>query len=91
MSYSATMVLPCKACGAECHVIIECADDPQDLRTVPVFCCKCATKIGQVPAVSVWTHATAREAITEWLSSREALPIAAQSHDKLVLDQLPST
>jgi hypothetical protein len=62
MPYSATMMLSCK-CGAECHVIMDCEDDPKDLRTVPVFCCKCSMKIGQVPALSVWSHPTSQEAL----------------------------
>jgi hypothetical protein len=72
MAYSATMVLPCKACGAECHVIIECDDDPQSLRTVPVFCCKCAIKIGQVPAISACTCSTAQEALTGWIEGHKS-------------------
>lgn len=70
MSYSATMVLPCRACGAECHVIIECDDDPQTLRTVPIVCCKCSTQIGRVPGVAVATHPTAGAALNSWLTGQ---------------------
>jgi hypothetical protein len=79
MSYSATMVLPCKACGAECHLIIECDDDPKDLRTVPIMCCRCSTKIGQLAAISVRTHPTARDALSDWLSGHKALPQCRQT------------
>jgi hypothetical protein len=67
MSYSATMVLPCK-CGAECHVIMECDDDAKDFHKVSVSCWKCQGRIGQVAALSAKTRATAREAIQDWLS-----------------------
>jgi hypothetical protein len=73
MSYSATMVLPCK-CGAECHVVLECDGDPKALRTVPIFCCKCSNQIGQVPALAVWTHPTARDALTGRLHERDPNP-----------------
>lgn len=73
MSYSATMVLACK-CGAECHVIIECDDDPKDLRAVPIFCCKCTTRMGQVPALAVKTYPTAREALLDWVHEGKCRP-----------------
>ena len=66
MSYSATMVLPCK-CGAECHVIMECDDDPRNLRAVPIFYCKCSIQIGQAQALAVKTYSTAREALVDWI------------------------
>jgi hypothetical protein len=72
MPYSATMVLPCK-CGAECHVVLECDDNPTALKTMPVFCCKCLIEIGQVPALAVRTYPTAREALLEWLQE-DGLP-----------------
>jgi hypothetical protein len=72
MCYSATILLPCKACGAECHVIIKCDENPQKLNVVPVFCCKCASKIGQVPAISAWTHPAAREAMIVWMERHKS-------------------
>jgi hypothetical protein len=69
MSYSATMVLPCK-CGAECHIIMECVDDDKGLGVVPIFCCNCSFQVGQAQALAVRTYPTAREALLNWI--REA-------------------
>ena len=52
MPYSAWIELPC-TCGAQCQVTMECDDDPRALRTLPVHCWKCDSKIGQVPAIAV--------------------------------------
>jgi hypothetical protein len=83
MSYSATMVLPCRSCGAECHIIMECDDDPQDLRSVPIICCMCSAQIGRVPATSVLTHPSARGALTGWLVGQKGVPLLPQTADEV--------
>lgn len=43
-------------------------------------------KIGQVPALSVWTHPTAQEALAGWLAGHDALPVRPES-DPRIADQ----
>jgi hypothetical protein len=51
MPHEAMIELPC-SCGAQCQVVMQCDDDPKELRTIPVHCWQCESKIGQVPALT---------------------------------------
>lgn len=51
MPHEAMIELPC-SCGAQSQVVMECDDDPKTLRTIPVHCWQCESKIGQVPALT---------------------------------------
>lgn len=68
MSWSATLTLPCK-CGAQVSIVIQCDDDPGELRTVPVICWKCFSGIGKVPAVAVWTGPDMKQAAADRLAA----------------------
>jgi hypothetical protein len=73
--YSSTTVHKCE-CGTETHVFAECAENLKNQLRKPIICWRCDKVIATVPAIRIWTAATAHAVRSKRLTDMD---VAAQA------------